>query len=324
MVSVSASTAPQDALVRDRAELAAGLRRVPPRLPYRLLWDEHNTALYDRIREQPEYYLNRLEMQLLHSHASEVIAAGRARTLIELGSGTGEKALPLLRHMPTPATYLPVDVSTTALNRLADRLQHASPTTTVHPVAADFISPWPSALRESGRHPVLVTFLGSTLGNLLPYERRDLLELLAASITPGDGLLLGVPLLHDAQEMVSAYQDAAGLMEAFYLHCLRILNRDFGTDFDLDAYAHHVTWAACEQRVEIGLRALADQTVLIPAHPAAHRVVLPHGEVLRAAVAARFTPGQLDDELAAHGFRMVRRLPDPSGRYMLLLARLRE
>ncbi|MEU9033374.1 hypothetical protein AB0D45_00385 [Streptomyces sp. NPDC048352] len=34
-----------------------------------------------------------------------------------------------------------------------------------------------------------------------------------------------------------------------------------GTDFDLDAYAHHVAWSAPERRVEIGLRALADQSV---------------------------------------------------------------
>ncbi|MET9959577.1 L-histidine N(alpha)-methyltransferase [Streptomyces sp. NPDC006326] len=321
---MSASAVQQDALLQARAELATGLRQTPPRLPYRLLWDEHNTALYDRIREQPEYYLNRLEMQLLHAHTPEVITASGARTLIELGSGTGEKALPLLRHMTAPATYLPVDVSTSALSRLADRLRHASPSTTVRAVATDFTRLWPAALREPGRRPVLVTFLDSTLGNLLPDERRDLLELLAGSLRPGDGLLLGVPLLHDAEGMVSAYRDAAGLMEAFYLHCLRILNRDLGTDFDLDAYAHHVAWAAPEQRVEIGLRALADQSVRVPGHPAAHQVAFPCGEVLRAAVAVRFTARQLDGELSAHGFETVRHLPDISGRYMLLLARLGE
>ncbi|WP_158717954.1 L-histidine N(alpha)-methyltransferase [Streptomyces sp. NRRL F-2664] len=318
---MSAVAVQSGAVLQVRAEVATGLGAEPPHLPYRLLWDEHNTALYDRIREQPEYYLNRLEMQLLHAHSREVTADCGARTLIELGSGTGEKALPLLRHLTAPATYLPVDVSTSALSRLTDRLRHASPSTSVHTVAADFTRPWPPALRETGRRPALVTFLGSTLGNLLPGERHDLLALLAGSLEPGDGLLLGVPLLHDAQVMVSAYQDAAGLMEAFYLHCLRILNRDLGTNFDLDAYAHHVTWAAPEQRVEIGLRALADQSVLIPGHPTSHRVLLPRGQVLRAAVAVRFTAEQLDDELSAHGFETVRRLPDTSGRYMLLLAR---
>ncbi|MER5598414.1 L-histidine N(alpha)-methyltransferase [Streptomyces sp. NPDC002265] len=53
----------------------------------------------DRIREQPEYYLNRLETQLLQTHASEVIPAGGAETLIELGSCTGDMALPLRPHM---------------------------------------------------------------------------------------------------------------------------------------------------------------------------------------------------------------------------------
>ncbi|RST19603.1 L-histidine N(alpha)-methyltransferase [Streptomyces sp. WAC05374] len=320
---MSTSPVQQDALLHARVEVAECLGQSPPHLPYRLLWDEHNTALYDRIREQPEYYLNRLEMHLLQAHASEVMAASGARTLIELGSGTGEKALPLLQHMTAPVAYLPVDVSTSALNHLTERLRHASPSTTVRAVAADFTRPWPPVLREPGRRPVLVTFLGSTLGNLLPAERHGLLELLAGSLRPGDGLLLGVPLLHDVEVMVSAYRDAAGLMEAFYLHCLRILNRDLGTDFDLDAYAHHVVWAAPSQRVEIGLCSLADQTVLVPGPPAGRRVVFPRGEVLRATIAVRFTAGQLDDELAARGFEPLRHLPDPTSRYMLLLARLR-
>ncbi|WP_405021319.1 L-histidine N(alpha)-methyltransferase [Kitasatospora sp. NBC_00070] len=319
---MSASPLRQDGRAQALADLTAGLRRRPPRLPYRLLWDEHNSALYDRIREQPEYYLNRLETRLLQTHAADVIADCRARTLVELGAGTGDKALALLRHMPAPATYLPVDVSAGALDHLNHRLRQRSPHTRVRPVAADFTRPWPAALLDPGQRPLLVTFLGSTLGNLLPPERHDLLALLADSLRPGDGLLLGVPLLGDPALMVSAYQDAAGLMEAFYLHCLRILNRDLGTDFDLDAFAHHVSWAPGGQRVEIGLRALTDQRVTVPGHPDPHRVAFVQGEVLRAAVAIRFTPGRLDDELSAHGFETVRHLPDPSGRYLLLLARL--
>ncbi|MER5598415.1 L-histidine N(alpha)-methyltransferase [Streptomyces sp. NPDC002265] len=218
---------------------------------------------------------------------------------------------------------MPVDVSTSALSQLTDRLRNASSDTRARPVAADFTRPWPPALREPGRRPLLVTFLGSTLGNLLPAQRHGLPALLAGSLRPTDSLLLGVPLLGDTEVMASAYLDAAGLMEALHPHCLRILDRDFATDFDLDAYAHHVAWAASEPRVEIGPRALADQSVLVPCGPVAHRVAFRRGEVLRAAVAVRFTAGQLDVELSARGFETVRLLPDTSSRYMLLLARRR-
>ncbi|MER5933915.1 L-histidine N(alpha)-methyltransferase [Streptomyces sp. NPDC002054] len=314
----------QDEQAGTCAELVAGLRSTPPHLPYGLLWDEHNTALYDRIREQPEYYLNRLEMQLLRSHAPDIIATTGARMLLELGAGTGEKALPLLAHMNSPARYTPVDISNSAMSRLAARLCATSPDTVVRPVVADFTRPWPPALRSTEPGPLLATFLGSTLGNLLPTERRTLLERLAAALRPHDTLLLGVPLLHDPDTMVAAYRDAAGLMEAFYLHCLHILNRDHGTDFDLGGFAHHVTWAARESRVEIGLRALSDQRVLVPGRPTSHRVDLACGSVVRAVVAARFTARQLQGELSESGFETVHLLQEPSDRYALLLARRRE
>ncbi|MCX5203192.1 L-histidine N(alpha)-methyltransferase [Streptomyces sp. NBC_00237] len=319
----SSSRLKQDEQAQACAELVEGLLDMPHRLPYWLLWDDHNTALYDRIREQPEYYLNRLETQLLRDHACEVVVASGARTLLELGPGTGEKALPLLRCMADPVSYVPVDVSGSALSRLADRLAHASPRTAVRPEKADFTRPWPAALRPTGPHPLLAAFLGGTLGNLLPAERRNLLGRLEGALRPGDTLLLGVPLLHDPDAMMAAYHDAAGLMATFYRHCLHILNRDFGTDFDLGAYAHHVTWAAREGRVEIGLRAASEQQVLIPAGPASHRVDFARGDVLRAVVASRFTAEQLDSELAVHGFETVRLLPEASGRYALLLARRR-
>ncbi|NEB41792.1 L-histidine N(alpha)-methyltransferase [Streptomyces sp. SID14515] len=315
------------ALRRDRAaqspaDLAEGLTSDPPHLPYRLLWDRHNSALYDRIREQPEYYLDRAEMSLLRAHAPAIAAATGARTLIELGAGSGEKALPLLRHMPAPAAYRPVDLSSGALDSLADRLLRASPGTDVRPVAADFTRPWPPQLLAPGPGPVLATFLGSTLGNLLPDERHGLFARLAHGLHPGDALLLGVPLLlEEPAAMTAAYRDAAGLMETFYLHCLRILNRDFGADFDLNAWAHQVGWNADKRRVEIGLRAFTRQYVTLPGSPDPHRLAFAPDQVLRAAVAARFTPAHLDGELAAHGFDTERRLPDPTDRYMLLLAR---
>ncbi|WNV82283.1 L-histidine N(alpha)-methyltransferase [Umezawaea sp. Da 62-37] len=307
---------PERAAPPPHPDLVRGLSDTPRRLPYRLLWDDHNTALYDRIRARPEYYVDRLETGLLHAHAPDIVAAAGAGGLLDLGSGTGSKALILLGQAHAPSWFAPVDVSAPALARLAERFARHAPDIAVHPLEADFTRPWPDSLDRAPR-PLLVALLGGTLGNFTGEERRDLLTHLGRMLRPGDTLLLGVPLRHDVEAMRSAYDDRAGLMVEFYRHCLRILNRDHGTDFDLDAYGHHVGWSARHHRVEIGLQARADQRVHVPGVPAAH--LIRRGEVLRAVVAARFTRSSFTAELARHGFRPLRWHAEETGRYALAL-----
>ena len=46
-----------------------GLTRVPKRLPCRYLYDERGSELFERICDLPEYYLTRVEAELLEAHA---------------------------------------------------------------------------------------------------------------------------------------------------------------------------------------------------------------------------------------------------------------
>jgi L-histidine N-alpha-methyltransferase len=299
-------------------DLVRGLSDIPRWLPYRLLWDEYNSSLYDEIRDQPEYYLNRLETELLTLHAADIMAASAALGLLELGPGSGEKALILLRHMQHPAWFTPMDICPTALAALDARLRAEAPKVAIHPLCADFTLPWPSDLNRAPG-PLLTAFLGGTLGNFLPEERRAFLANLARGLREGDMFLTGVPLVTAEDEMRNAYNDKAGLMVEFYRHCLCILNRDWCTDFNEDGFDHHVTWSAESQRVEVGLRARMTQNVHVPgiATPLTFR----RGEVLRAVVAARFTADRILDELASHGFEAVRWVVEDSDRYALALVR---
>jgi L-histidine N-alpha-methyltransferase len=297
-------------------DLARGLSDSPRWLPYRLLWDDFNSSVYDDIREQPEYYLNRLETDLLERYAADIVTTSAARGLLEFGPGTGEKALILLRHMQRPGWFAPMDICPAALAALGERVRRELSHVSVHPTCADFTQPWSTTLNRAPT-PILTALMGGTLGNFLPNERHRFLANLAHSLRAGDTFVMGVPLVSAEDGMRNAYNDKAGFMVKFYRHCLHILNRDWGADFNEDAFAHDVVWSALHQRIEVGLRARTIQLVHVPGIQSP--ITFQQGEVLRAVVAVRFTRNRIVDELTSHGLQLMLWFTDASDRYAVAL-----
>src|SRR4051794_28634153 len=87
----------QDALLDFACSTVAGLSDLPRRMECRFLYDEQGSKLFERITEQPEYYLTRTEAALLAAHADRIREVVGAATLAELGSGSSTKTDILLR-----------------------------------------------------------------------------------------------------------------------------------------------------------------------------------------------------------------------------------
>ena len=66
-------------------------------------------------------------------------------------------------------------------------------------------------------------------------------------------MLLGVDLVKDKATLMAAYDDAAGVTADFNLNLLTRLNREFGADFDSDAFAHRAVWNPVQSRMEMHL-----------------------------------------------------------------------
>ena len=97
-------------------EIQSGLVQQPKRLPSKLFYDARGSLLFERITELPEYYLARVERQILRDRQREIAAClGADRVLIELGSGASRKTRLLLDALPRPIAYVPIDISTSAL-----------------------------------------------------------------------------------------------------------------------------------------------------------------------------------------------------------------
>jgi len=312
-------TLPEDATEAAlRADVLHGLTHTPKTLPPKWFYDAHGSELFDRITELEEYYPTRAEREILVARAGEIAAATGARTLVELGSGSSEKTRYVIDALSELATYVPVDVSESALTQAGHALIAERPALSVHALIADFTAEL--ALPETPG-PRLVAFLGGTIGNLLPAERAVFLASVRALLSPGDALLLGTDLVKDEKVLVRAYDDAAGVTAAFNKNVLTVVDRELGADFDPGAFDHVALWDAENEWIEMRLRSRTAQTVKIPALDLA--VDFAAGEELRTEISAKFRKEGVRGELAAAGLELSHWWTDQEGRFALSLSRVR-
>jgi dimethylhistidine N-methyltransferase len=240
----------------------AGLCGDPKRLASSLLYDARGSALFERICEQPEYYLTRSEREILRERAGEIAQLlGERVLLIELGSGTSEKTRLLLDALQAVVAYVPVDVSRSALRGAVRRLARAYPALPVLPVLRDFTQPFrlPELAREATRR--VFFFPGSTLGNFDAPDATGLLAGLRSSAGAHGALVIGFDLEKDPARLLAAYDDRAGVTAEFNRNVLRRLNRELGASFDLASFSHRARWNAAESRIEMQLVSARRQRV---------------------------------------------------------------
>ncbi|MBC7271908.1 MAG: L-histidine N(alpha)-methyltransferase [Streptomyces sp.] len=312
-------TLPEDATdAALRADVLKGLTEHPKTLPPKWFYDARGSELFEEITGLPEYYPTRAEREILVSRAAEIAAAARARTLVELGSGSSEKTRYLLDALTGLETYVPVDVSESALTQAGQALVAERPGLRVHALIADFTA---RLELPDTPGPRLVAFLGGTIGNLLPAERAVFLGAVRSLLSPGDALLLGTDLVKDEGVLVRAYDDAAGVTAAFNKNVLTVVNRELGADFDPGAFDHVALWDAEREWIEMRLRSRGGQTVKIPALDLA--VDFADGEELRTEVSAKFRKEGVRAELAAAGLELAHWWTDAEGRFALSLSVVR-
>ncbi|MFD5477798.1 L-histidine N(alpha)-methyltransferase [Streptomyces hawaiiensis] len=309
-------TLPEDATdAALRADVHRGLSGRPRTLPPKWFYDAHGSDLFEKITELPEYYPTRAEREILLARSGDIAAATRARTLVELGSGSSEKTRHLIDALTELHTYVPVDVSESALSQAGQALAAERPGLDVHALIADFTA---ELTLPDTPGPRLVAFLGGTIGNLLPAERAAFLASVRALLAPGDALLLGTDLVKDEEVLVRAYDDAAGVTAAFNKNVLTVINRELGADFEPAAFDHVALWDAGHEWIEMRLRSRTAQTVKVPALDLA--VDFAAGEEMRTEVSAKFRQEGVRAELSAAGLDLAHWWTDGAGRFALSLS----
>jgi len=279
------------------------LNPVQKELFSKYLYDDLGTALFEAITVLPEYGLTRAEFRLLRAHASELPArTGNLSVVVELGSGSGEKARLILPGLAAnrPITYCPVDLSAAALVRCqrdVSSIRNLKVITIedsyIHGLvaASKLRTPWTS---------ILVLFLGSSIGNFEPQVAESFLKSVRQSLLPGDALLLSTDLVKPVDRMLAAYDDAVGVTSAFNLNLLARINRELHADFDVRKFQHEARYDASEQRIEMHLRSRMPQKVSINGN---FSVDLEEGETIWTESSYKFLPAQIRALAQRAGFQ---------------------
>ncbi|HEL3750070.1 TPA: L-histidine N(alpha)-methyltransferase [Stenotrophomonas maltophilia] len=300
------------------ADTLAGLSRTARQLPSKYFYDARGSRLFEQITHTPEYYPTRTELALLNRVLPDIArVVGPRLHVVELGSGSGRKTALLLAALQDPVAYTPIEISRAALLSSIDHLAPALPDVEMLPVCADFTRPVdvPAPEREPARR--LLFFPGSTLGN---FASEDALALLRAMRqTMGDhGLaLIGIDLHKDPALIEAAYNDAEGITAAFTLNLLVRLNREVGSDFDLDGFRHRARYSTERLRIETDLVSQRAQDV----HLDGRTFHFEAGEAIRVEYSHKYTDDGFDALVRQAGLQVAQRWDADSPAYGLRLLR---
>ena len=313
---------PGDAHLAFAAAVVRGLEARPRRLEPRFIYDAAGSVIYEAITELPEYYPTRTEDGILASCAPQLVEQVGPTTLVELGSGSSTKTRRLLDAWSTanvPVSYVPIDVSATAVDGACVDLRNRYPNLRVEGVASTFQRGL--ALVEDV-HPKTLLFLGSTLGNFEPDEVDAFFRQVSDVTAPGDFFVLGVDLAKASGVLEPAYDDSKGLTEQFILNVFTRMNRELGSDVDLDAFEMHSFYDRERQRIEMWAHVKQDQVITVS--PLGRNFHLAGGERILVEVSRKFTIDQVREEASRYDLMIREVYQDPRQYFAVILLQRRE
>ncbi len=283
-----------------------GLNRHPRQLPAWFLYDAEGSRLFDRICEQPEYSLTRIEIALLKSCAHDIATAIGEGVIVEFGAGSAQKVGPLL-EAAHPSAYVALDISADHLRQATSALQQRHPEVSMLGICCDHstLAALP-AHRFLSNKRLIGFFPGSSLGN---FEEHDAVRVLRhfRQLLNGGPLLLGLDQPKSQVRLEAAYNDAAGISAAFARNLLCRLNTDLGANFDPACFQYQARWQAEQQRVQMALISSCEQTITI----AGESWTFKRNEPLITECSLKYSPERALALAQQAGWRWVRRWHDP-------------
>ncbi|MDJ0798573.1 MAG: L-histidine N(alpha)-methyltransferase [Calothrix sp. MO_167.B12] len=304
------------------SDVIQGLKQTPKTLPFKYLYDDRGSELFEQICDLPEYYPTRTETKILQNYSTEIAQITGACELVELGSGSSTKTRILLdayQELNYPLHYLPIDVSAGILELSAKQLLKDYPTLQVYALAGTYEQAL-THLQPTKSPTRIIAFIGSSLGNMSPQECDRFFNQITDALHPGEYFLLGIDLQKPKDILEAAYDDRQGVTAEFNLNMLRHLNRRFEGDFDPNQFSHWAFYNEVEQRIEMHLKSAIAQTVELRSLNL--KANFTAGETIRTEISRKFDLDTIQQDLQAHGLIPQQVWTDENQWFGLILSRL--
>ncbi len=259
------------------------------------MYDERGSHLFEQISALPEYYLTRTENSILAEYADQIIGAAPVECIVELGAGSSQKTLHLLREQVkqrSGGTFAPIDVSLTGLTASRDIVGKELPQVTFNGLCARYEEGFSSI---DATLPSLFVFLGSTVGNFNHSEFNRFFRRLSESMGPRDYLLLGVDRIKEAEILERAYDDSQGITDDFILNVFQNINRLLESDFDPAKMRYHSWYNREWQQVEMYAISTVTQEIHFPSRSTSF--VWKKEDRILVEISRKFDPTRLQEQL---------------------------
>ena len=246
-------------------EIFSSLNESPKSISPKFFYDKKGSVLFEKICTLPEYYPTRTEITILKKLFRDLpVYLDESFRLVELGSGASVKTrliLDIFAKSHDEIEYFPIDISE-ILTESSEQLLadygdlHITGIIDTYDGGLEF-------LKNYDEKKNLILFLGSSFGNFSLNDGRAFLQKINSTMKSGDLFLIGLDLVKDKQILESAYDDSQGVTAEFNLNVLSRINDELDADFNLNNFSHHSIYNEKEQRIEMYLKSLVNQSVMI-------------------------------------------------------------
>lgn len=224
-------------------------------------------GLFRDLCKHPSYYLHREETALIHSVCHELSdLIGAEPTFIELGPGAREavtrKTLPILESAQRPQSYVAVDYNSISAVQAAEAVLGALPQIRAEVVTEDFTNL--AGFGDGRRNPVFLMF-GNTLGNIegppnvFNPNIVSYLQKLRRVVGQKGKLLIAYDCNQNYDMVHEAYNNS--LAKSWVHNIIFRMQRDADVKIDPEGFEPYADFRPDSCCVEIGLRALRNQTI---------------------------------------------------------------
>ncbi|RDB33974.1 L-histidine N(alpha)-methyltransferase [Exiguobacterium sp. RIT594] len=282
-------------------EVLHGLAQPQKVLQAKYFYDQTGSELFERITQQPEYYLTRTEIDILSEHQAAIAdCIGPVHTLIEYGSGSSRKIKSLLSSLHQLEQYMPIDISKDFLIQSAHQLSQDYPGLRIKAVCGDYSAPLHLPVEDKQKK--VIFFPGSTIGNFNPQEAAAFLQQSSQLLEKGDGFLIGIDTKKETDLLHAAYNDRAGVTAQFNLNILRHINETLGGTFDAELFEHVAFYNEQQGRIEMHLKSRINQIVTI----ADQRFPFKEGETIHTENSYKYSQEEFQRLAKQNGFTPIR------------------